>query len=157
MNTYYTQSGDTIQFTISPDSQILSTTQLAPPPPSNGSFAAGTIINSAQGSGLVVISNPALGTSITLDLRDQSHPRRISETGEVEYGGQEVWINFNYGNNTGDFAQPYRSLQAATSAFNSPIPANTFKIVAGTEREPITINKPVRLVAVGGPVTISGH
>jgi len=157
VNTYYTQSGDIIQFTISPDSHILSTTQMTPAPASNGSFAAGTIINSAQGSGLIVISNPALGTSITLDMRDMWHPKRISETGDVEYGGQEAWINFNYGSNLGDFAQPYRSLRSATNSFGSGYPPTTFKIMAGSEHESITISQPVKLVAVGGPVTIYGQ
>ncbi len=157
VNTYVTYSGDTVQFTISPLSQIILTSAMNPAPASNGSFAAGTIMNSEQGSGLVVISNPPLGTSITLDMRDMWHPVRTSETGQVEYGGQEVWVNFNYGSNVGDFGQPYRTLQAATSAFNSPYPATTFKIMSGTEHESITINKPVTLIAVGGPVTIYGR
>ena len=157
VNTYVTWSGDVIDFTISPLTQIVGTQALNPPPPANTSFAAGTVINSAQGSGLVVISNPSLRTSVTLDLRDMWHPVRISETGQVEYGGQEVWVNFNYGSNAGDFGQPYRTLQAATNAFDSPYPATTFKIMAGTEHESITINKPVTLTAVGGPVTIYGQ
>jgi hypothetical protein len=69
---------------------------------------------------------------------------------------QEVWINFSYGNNSGDFAQPYRSLATATNAFASPFPPKRFKIMAGTTQESITLNQPVTLIAVGGPVTISG-
>jgi hypothetical protein len=156
-NSYVTQSGDTIQFTISPYSHILSTTQMTPAPAYNGNFASGTVLNSGQGSGLVVISNPSLGTSITLDMRDMWHPMRTSETGQVEYGGQEVWVNFNYGDNAGDFAQPYRTLANATNGFGSAFPATVFKIMAGTESESITINRPVKLVAVGGPVTIRGQ
>jgi len=157
LNTYVTQSGTTIQYTVSPLSQILSTSALNPAPSSNQSFAAGTIIQSDHASAVVVISNPALGTSITLDMSDVKHPRRTSETGEVDYAGEEVWVNFNYGANVGDFAQPYRTLAAAAATFNTPTPAKTIKIVSGVEHESITISQPVKLIAVGGPVTIYGQ
>ena len=157
VSTYGTRSGTTIQFTVSPTSQILFTTALDPAPPSNDSFGAGTVIQSDHASGLIVLSNPYLGTSITLDMRDMRHPRRTSETGEVDYAGEEVWVNFNYGNNQGDFAQPYRSLAAAAATFNTPTPAKTVKLMSGAEHEPITLSHPVQLIAVGGPVTIYGQ
>ncbi len=156
-NSYLTHSGQSLTFTISPRGQILSTTAMNPAPASNSQFAAGTILNSAQGSGLVVISNPTLGTSITLDMRDINNISRTDENGTVEYGGEEVWVNFNYGSNQGDFAQPYRSLHDAMKATASPRPAKVFKIIAGSEHEAITINQPVTLIAVGGPVEISGQ
>lgn len=156
VNSYYTQSGTTIRFTVSPYSQIVSTSALDPAPAANTSFASGTVIQSAHASGVVVISNPFLGGSITLDMHDMSHPKRISETGEVDYAGEEVWVNFNYGNGSGDFAQPYRTLGAAAATFNTGTPAKTIKLISGAEHEPITISQPVKLVAVGGPVTIYG-
>ena len=156
-NSYVTHAGQSITFSISPRAQILSTAAMNPAPASNSQFTAGTILNSAQQSGLVVISNPALGTSITLDMRDVNNISRTAEDGTVEYGGQEVWVNFNYGSNQGDFAQPYRSLHDATQALARPRPAKVFKIMAGSEHESITINQPVVLTAVGGPVEISGQ
>jgi hypothetical protein len=155
-NSYTTQSGQSLTFSISPHSQILSTTALSPAPASNTQFTAGTILNSAQGSGLVTISNRGLGKSITLDMQDLNNISRTAEDGTVEYGGEEVWVNFNYGSNQGDFAQPYTSLQAATQALAGPRPAKVFKIISGTDHEAITINQPVVLTAVGGPVVISG-
>jgi hypothetical protein len=157
VNTYTTQSGQSIQFTLSPDAQILSTTALNPAPAENDAFVAGSVMNSQQGSGLIVISNPATGQTITLDMTDEHNPRRTSETGEVDYGGEEVWVNFNFGDNSGDFAQPYRTLGNAVAALNQPNPATVFKIVSGVEHEAITISQPVQLTAVGGPVTIYGQ
>jgi hypothetical protein len=156
-NSYVTQSGQSITFSISPRGQILSTTEMSPAPASNPQFTAGTILNSTQGSGLVVISNPALGTSVTLDMRDLNNISRTDEDGTVEYGGGEVWVNFNYGGNQGDFAQPFRSLRDATKAFASAHPPRVFKIIAGSEHESITINQPVTLTAVGGQVEIIGQ
>ena len=66
-------------------------------------------------------------------------------------------MNFGYGGNIGDFAQPYRTLKDATATFNTPAPAKTIKIVSGVEHESITISKPVKLIAVGGSVTIYGQ
>jgi hypothetical protein len=157
VNTYTTQSGQTLQFTLSPDAQIVATTELNPAPANNSAFTAGSVLNSQQGSGLVLISNPATGGTITLDMRDAFHPRRTSETGEVDYAGEEVWVNFNFGSSAGDFAQPFRTLGAAKSALNSPTPAKVFKIVSGVEHEAITISQPVQLIAVGGAVTIYGQ
>jgi hypothetical protein len=156
-NSYVTQSVQSITFSISPRSQILSTSELSPAPASNGQFTAGTILNSDQTSGLVVISIPSLGTSITHDMRDLNNISRTDENGTVEYGGQEVWVNFNYGSNQGDFAQPYRSLHDATKALAAPHPARVFRIIAGSEHESITINQPVTLTAVGGQVEIIGQ
>ena len=154
VNGYTTQSGQTIQFTLVPDAQILGTTELYPAPANNGAFTAGRVLNSAQGSGLVSIANPDTGATITLDMRDAFHPVRTSETGEVDYAGEEVWVNFNYGNNSGDFAQPYRTLGTAAATLNTATPAKTIKIMSGVQHESIIINKPVQLIPVGGPVTI---
>ena len=49
-------------------------------------FLNGTILNS-NGDGRIEIGNAGLGTSIVLDMTDQAHPRRMSETGEVEWAG----------------------------------------------------------------------
>ncbi len=157
VNSYTTQAGQTIQFTLSPDAEIVATTEMSPAPSADNAFADGSILKSQQGTGLVTISNPATQQTITLDMRDAFHPTRTSETGRVDYAGEEVWVNFNYGANAGDFAQPYTSLANATAALNRPNPATTFKIVSGAEHESVTISKPVTLMAVGGPVTIYGQ
>ena len=84
-NTYVTQSGQQIEFTIAPLSAIISSSWLAPPV--GDQFAYGDAINSALGSGVVTISNPALpGKQITLDMHDVFHPTRTSES-ERRKGG----------------------------------------------------------------------
>ena len=157
VNSYITRSGQTVWFTLTADTQIVGTTELNPPPSNNSAFTAGSVLNSAQGSAVVALANPATGAAITLDMSDAFHPRRTSETGELNYGGEEVWVNFNYGANVGDFAQPYRTLGAASASLSSPEPAKTFKIISGVEHESITLTRPVTLIAVGGPVTIYGQ
>ena len=157
VNTYTTQSGVTIQFTASSSSQIVGTTAMSPAPADNQTFAAGTIMQSDNASALITIRNPVLGTAITLDMRDSHHPRRTSESGQVQTGGQEVWVNFNYGNGSGDFAQPYRNLHSALSGSGTGIAPTVVKMMAGSETETITLSQPVTLVAVGGPVTISSQ
>jgi hypothetical protein len=96
---YETQSKQKIVFSISGrSSDILSTSEV---PDSGdgckGKFACGTILNSEQGSGIIDITNPALGSTIRLDMHDQSthddplfglhHPSRRSESGAVESAG----------------------------------------------------------------------
>src|SRR5215471_14737987 len=79
-NTYVTRSGQVIQFTISPETAILSTGL-------QGEFAYGDIINSAQGSGVITIRNPRRAPGwIILDMHDALNPTR-TELGDVERGG----------------------------------------------------------------------
>lgn len=121
-------------------------------------FLHGTVMNGTH-DGLVHITNPDLGTTITLDMRDQWHPKRTSETGEVEEAGNnhEVWVDFDWqGKNEGDFFQPFNSLAAAAAAVAD---GGVIKIVPGTTVRETTIsrfNKRMRLVAPIGGVTI-GH
>ncbi|MEJ7680529.1 MAG: hypothetical protein WKG06_22290 [Segetibacter sp.] len=68
-------------------------------------FLNGTILNSSV-EGRIEIRNPFLQTTITLDMSDQDHPTRTSETGELEGAGfhNEVWVNFGWtGPMEGDF------------------------------------------------------
>jgi hypothetical protein len=52
----------------------------------------------SRGEGIVEINNPFLGEKIVLDLSDQWHPKRTSETGEVEFAGANhgVWVDFSW-------------------------------------------------------------
>jgi len=118
-------------------------------------FLNGTVMNSA-GDGLVTITNHFLGTTLVLDMRDQSHPRRTSETGEIEEAGEnhEVWVDFAWtGPNEGDFFRPFSTLAAASAAV---VEGGIVKIMPGltTERAPIEGNKRMRIVAPIGGVTI---
>ena len=116
-------------------------------------FLNGTIINSPA-EGVVEISNPFLGTKITLDMRNQWHPVRISETGEVEEGGDnhEVWVDFDWtGPMEGDFYRPFNTLAAALAAVAD---GGVVKIMPGSTREKPNLKKRVKLVAPIGGVRI---
>jgi hypothetical protein len=164
VNMYNTQSGQRIQFTIAPHSAILSTT--AEPDHallSTNTFAHGSVINSGQistfppipaGSGLITISNPAVGT-IILAMHLQA---RTSETGEEEGAGgnQEVWVDSNYpgaGPTAGDFGDPFRTLG---EAINAVTVGGTVRIinVNGTENTPVLYTKRMTLRAAAGSVTL---
>ena len=121
-------------------------------------FLSGTIMNST-GDGRIVISNPFLGTNITLDMRDPLHPKRTSETGEVEEAGSnhEVWVDFGWkGPNVGDFFQPFNTIAAAAAAVAD---GGVIKLMPGStsERPSIQNNKRMRLVAPIGNVTIGAR
>jgi hypothetical protein len=74
-------------------------------------FLHGTVMNSLA-EGVVEITNHFLGTKITLDMNDPWHPRRTSETGEIEEAGSnhEVWVDFGWkGSSEGDFYRPFNT------------------------------------------------
>jgi hypothetical protein len=176
VNTYITQSGQHIQFKLNKNSSIVSTTAdhgLATVP---FSFAHGDIVESEGspgvgsviGSGLIHISNPTLGTQITLDMHDFGapgdehfgvhHPCRTSETGVVECAGgnQEVWVNFDYkaapGHpQTGDFGDPFTTLAAATKAVAA---GGIINIIPGSTAERIVFDHPVTVKSFPGAATI---
>lgn len=117
-------------------------------------FLRGTVMNSRE-EGVVEITNPFLGTKITLDMRDPKCPRRTSETGEVEEAGNnhEVWVNFGWkGPSEGDFFRPFNTITAAAAAVAN---GGVIKIVPGwtTEKPFFQSNKRIRLVAPIGNVT----
>jgi hypothetical protein len=115
----------------------------------------GTILNSPR-EAVVEIRNPALGTTIVLDLNDKWKPRRTAEDGRVEEGGgnHEVWVDFDWVHQSeGDFYRPYKTL---TSAAGGVARGGVVKITPGSIREPqpIRIAKPMTLVAPLGGVRI---
>jgi hypothetical protein len=123
-------------------------------------FLNGTIMNST-GEAKVEINNPffdserAKGTKITLDMSDQWHPRRTSETGEVEEAGsnQEVWVDFGWkGPTAGDFFRPFNTIAGAVAAVAD---GGVIKIMPGwtTEKPSFQRNKRMRLVAPIGDVS----
>jgi hypothetical protein len=121
-------------------------------------FLNGTILNST-GEAKVEISNPSFGprgATIKLDMADQWHPKRTSETGEVEEAGfhNEVWVNCGYdGPSEGDFFRPFNTITAAAAAVAN---GGVIKIMPGwtTERPFFPRNKRIRLVSTIGGVTI---
>jgi hypothetical protein len=118
-------------------------------------FLNGTVMNSGE-PGVVEITNHFLGTKITLDMHDQWHPKRISETGEVEEAGSnnEVWIDFAWtGPSEGDFFCPFKTIAAAAAAVAD---GGTIKIMPGSTRERLSFvqHKRMKLVAPIGGVTI---
>lgn len=63
-----------------------------------------------------------------------------------------VYVDFDYpGPSTGSTLRPFAILQNATTAVNS---GGTVRINTGTTNETITLSKPMRLEAQGGPVLI---
>ena len=156
-NTYVTRSGQVIQFTISPETAILSTGF-------QGEFAYGDIINSAQGSGVITIRNPRRAPGwIILDMHDALNPTR-TELGDVERGGigghEEVWVDFNSPASVpsgpdGDFYHPVKTLAEAVAVVTD---GGTIKIMPGATAETfVQTNKRVNLVAPIGGVIIGGR
>lgn len=118
-------------------------------------FLKGTVMNSKE-EGVVEITNHFLDRKITLDMSDQRHPRRTSETGEVEEAGSnhEVWANFGWrGPSEGDFFRPFNTIATAAAAVAD---GGVIKIMPGwtNERPFLANNKRMRLVAPIGGVTI---
>jgi len=118
-------------------------------------FLNGTILNST-GEAVMEIANPSLQQKIVLDMSDPWHPRRTSETGEVEEAGSngEVWVNFGWtGPFEGDFFHPFNTLAAAAAAVAE---GGVVKIMPGwTDERPYLVGKKrMRLVAPIGGVTI---
>jgi hypothetical protein len=158
VNTYVTCSGQKIQFTISPHSDIVSTTDEPEPAGYKDKFAHGTVLNSQQGSGIIVISNPYQNAQITLDMHDVYHPTRTSESGRVERAGwdihEEVWVDFNSPGNVSETGEVYRPLKSLAAAQNLVAPGGTVKIMPGLTNERIRISKRMTIKAVPGPATI---
>ena len=165
VDTYTTHSGERIEFSLIPQSTVL-----APLPTFDSSkFAHGSIINSDNigptiffsfrpGTGVIKITNPALGTQIILDMQTEIpfHPRRTSETGEIEapFRNEVVWVDFNYMGGpgfAGDFGDPFPTLAAARDhvAVNG-----TINIVPGATSERIIIGKKMTLRSFPGSATI---
>jgi hypothetical protein len=121
------------------------------------SFLSGNVMNSPE-SGVVTISNPVLGTTITLDLSDNRKPMRISENGEIESAGNnnEVWVDFDWtGPCEGDFYRPFNTLAAAITAVAE---GGTIKVMPGISRERINFQgKKFKLVAPIGEVIIGAR
>ncbi len=145
---YITQNGNRIRFVIWDDHRaakigatVLSVVYGAGDPADkignagnvSDHFLNGTILNS-DGDGRIDIGNPGLGTSIVLDMTDQAHPRRISETGEVETAGahQEVWVDFTWsGPHEGDFFHPFNTIADAANAVDD---GGVIRLMPGTRR-----------------------
>jgi hypothetical protein len=157
-NTYVTQSGQRILFTISPLSDIVSTTDEPEPAGYKEKFTHGTILDSQQGSGIIVIRNPALGTQITLKTPDKFHFTRVSESGEVERAGfdvhEEVWLDFDSpvpSDPAGDFYHPFKTLADAQKAVAV---GGTIKIVPGSSNERVRLDRKMTLKSFPGSATI---
>lgn len=128
-------------------------------------FTHGTVLDSQQGSGFVVIGNPALGQRIILDMHDKFHPVRTSESGDVERAGfdiqngavvraNEVWVDFNSrvaGREEGDFYRPLRTLTAAQDRVAA---GGTIKIVPGSRNESIVLSKRMTIKSFPGTALI---
>jgi hypothetical protein len=121
-------------------------------------FLNGTILNSPRDA-VIEVTNPffgAPGTKVVLDQYDPDHPRRTSETGEVEQAGynNEVWVNFGWkGGLEGDFYHPFNSVAAA---IGNVADGGVIKIVPGwtSERARLGGKKRCKLVAPLGGVRI---
>lgn len=120
-------------------------------------FLNGTIMNSPA-EAVVEIANPFLGTTITLDMNVPERPRRTGESGQTEEAGphSEVWVDFEWiGPSEGDACRPFASIADATAAvaFGGQV-----RILPGatSSRATITANKPLRLIAPLGGVTLGG-
>jgi len=117
-------------------------------------FLNGSILNSPA-EAVVEITNPFLGTKITMDMQDQWHPKRFSsENGEYEEAGNnhEVWVDFGWnGPMEGDFYRPFNTLAGALAAVAD---GGVIKIMPGVTREKPPITKRVKLVAPIGDVKI---
>jgi len=117
-------------------------------------FLNGTVMNS-KNDAVVEITNQDLGTKITLDMSDLLHPKRISETGELEQAGfdNEVWLDFDWkGLSQGDACQPFNTIAGAAAAVAEN---GVVKIIPGQSNERITFGgKRMKLIAPLGSVTI---
>jgi hypothetical protein len=120
----------------------------------------GTIMNSrGLDEAVVEISNPQLGTTITLDFSDERHPsRRDTGTGEFEVAGfnNEVWLDFDYGGSAeGDVCRPFNTIPAAVEAVAE---RGVIRVIPGatSQRGSIGGGKRFTIVAPIGGVTIGG-
>jgi hypothetical protein len=123
-----------------------------------GQFLNGSIMNSPAPA-VVEITNHFLKTKITLDMHDMWHPKRISETGEMEEAGSnhEVWVDFEWqGPEEGDFFRPFKTIRAAVAAVAD---RGVVHILPGStgERATFSSKKQIRFVASSGNVTIGAR
>jgi hypothetical protein len=109
----------------------------------------------SRAEAIVDISNPGLQTKVTLDMSDPKHPKRTSETGEVEEAGSnnEVWVDFDWGGpEEGDFFHPFKTIAGAAAAVADP---GVIKIMPGSTHERPFLSKQKRIrieAAIGGAV-----
>jgi hypothetical protein len=128
-------------------------------------FLWGTVLN-CPSPGVVTITNPFLGQTITLDMSEPQRPRRTSEHGDVEAAGanEEVWVDFDWKGvdvetgetllpSVGDFFRPFRSFAEGVVAVADH---GVLKIVPGNTpvRGALTGGKRLRLSAPIGGVRI---
>jgi hypothetical protein len=121
-------------------------------------FLNGTVMTS-PGDAVVQVHNPSLGTTLSLDMSDPWHPRRIAEDGEIEEAGSnhEVWLDFEWsGPSEGDVCRPFKTVAAAIRGVAA---GGVIRVVPGatTDRSTIGGEKPVRLVAPIGGVVIGAR
>ena len=121
-------------------------------------FLNGTIMTSPA-EAVVQITNPALGTTVTLDMSDQWNPRRTDEQGAIEQAGSnhEVWLDFDWpGPSEGDVCRPFNTVAAAVAAVAD---GGVIRIVPSTttDRSTIGANKRFRLLAPIAGVIIGAH
>lgn len=127
----------------------------------NGPFLSGTVMQSPK-DGVVVVTNPALGTKLILDWADPAHLVRTAEDGSVIHAGAnangqlyDVWVDFAWtGAQSGDFFQPFSTLAAALAAVAD---GGTVHLVPGHSLDRSLLSsagKNVRIVATLGGVAV---
>ncbi|MCS6918167.1 MAG: zinc-dependent metalloprotease [Fimbriimonadales bacterium] len=130
-----------------------------------------TVMAYAPGTRVPHFSNPNvlyLGapTGVPIGQPDEAHNAFvINETSHSRetFRLLDVWVDFGYsGTETGAFATPFNTVAEGVSAITTAIDTSlvTFPMVrikAGARREPIVINKRVRLEACGGTVRITAQ
>jgi hypothetical protein len=118
-------------------------------------FLSGTVLDSPA-EAVVRITHPTGGT-ILLDMSDKLHPKRTSETGEIEQAGfhNEVWVDFDWdAESEGDFFRPFKSLAAAANAVAD---GGSIRITPGRSPGPVLLaGKHMLLVAPIGGVVVGG-
>jgi hypothetical protein len=121
-------------------------------------FLRGTVMNN-RGQGIIDIDNHFLNQRITLDMSDQAHPRRTSESGAVEEAGSnhEVYVDFDWtGPEEGDFYRPFKTLAAGIAAVAD---GGVIRLLPGATKEKLFVprQKHIRFEAALGGVTIGSR
>jgi len=77
----------------------------------------------------------------------------VTSTAMINIGRNEVWVDFNFGGpvELGSLSNPYNTL---AEGVNTVALNGTVKIKAGSANETATLNRSMRIEAVGGTVTI---
>jgi hypothetical protein len=166
VNKYMTQSAQQIGFVVEPDRDSSGVVSLSSQSPFNGQFAAGDVINSEQGSGVITIWNIGFGgRQIKLDMSDVNHPTRTSELGEVEMAEDSdsrhhvVWVNFDPRVPHGTGGDFYSPLQRLADAQNAVLQPGVINILPGAtvERDLTLGGKRMTLRSFGTGAVIRGH